>query len=58
MNPIDLQDKVQGTADRLMPKSKNMDRSDVELFLWNLFRERQNPSDFLLKKVAKDAFAR
>jgi hypothetical protein len=57
MSPFELQDKVKKVADQLQNKVEGVDRGDLELILWNIFRIKKNPTDFLLKKVG-DGYAR
>ena len=58
MTPIELQQKITTLANRLETIVSGVDRSDMELILWNIYREKKDPTDFLLKKVCKDGFAR
>lgn len=58
MTPLELKNKVQDFADRLEGKVKGVDRNELELILWNLFREKKDPFDFLLKRVGENKFAR
>lgn len=58
MSPQELQDKIKITADRLYPTLKDVSREDLELILWNIFREKKDPFDFLLKAIAPNKWAR
>jgi len=53
MSPLELEKKIKVTADRLESCLPSIDRPDLELILWNLFREKKNPVDFILKKVGE-----
>ncbi len=53
-----LNQKINQTAQKLQKKLKDIPLETLHLILWNLFREKKDPGDFLLKKVGKNRWAR
>ena len=58
MKPEELARKIERTAARIGPGLRHISPEDLHLILWNLFRTKKDPGDFLLKRVGKDRWAR
>ncbi len=58
MSAKQLSQKIESVARTLRPKLKNISDEDLHLILWNLFRKKKDPGDFLLKKVGENRWAR
>ncbi len=58
MTPAALARKIENAAARIGPRLTHISPEDLRLILWNLFRPKKDPGDFLLKRVGKNRWAR
>lgn len=58
MNVKELNDKIDKKAKELSKELKDIPIEDIHLILWNIYREKKDPGDFLLKKIGPDQWAR
>ena len=58
MKPDVLARKIEKAAARIGPRLAHISPEDLRLILWNLFRTKKDPGDFLLKRVGNNRWAR
>jgi hypothetical protein len=59
MKASQLDKKIREAAAKVRPLLKKaISEEDLHLILWNLFRVKKDPGDFLLKPVGKNRWAR
>ncbi|EKD27533.1 MAG: hypothetical protein ACD_79C00680G0002 [uncultured bacterium] len=58
MNKSNILNKKNIEASKKLKGLKGISKDELYLILWNIFRKKKDPRDFLLNKIRKDVYTR